>query len=270
MKKVPPAKELEKICFTSKPDIYRKISIHFTRIALMFGCRANHITALRVIFLIAGITSFIKGMPLTGVIFYQLALLLDTMDGAIARYNKEASFLGEAMDLMLDHISSTVVYFISLGVLAYSTLGIKAFYISIATIILAQIAAFFRALYVEHNIFVEKIKKENRLLRFFHQDNMRFLLLILTLAVIANFWQPNIIEIALYFNLAFIALKTAYLFSYLWITAKKFPNISAAIAYMAGAICIIFLMRKAKWARDFLQKHFSDVKIIKTLLEISK
>lgn len=249
MREIPPANQLAQICYkgNKRVDIYRKASIYFTRQALRIGMRANHITALRAIFLSIGLALFAKGgiaNYIMAVFAYQIALFLDTMDGAIARYNKESSFLGEAMDFALDHLSSTIIYFVSAGILALRTTGNSAFlWMSLITCALAQSAAFLRALYSEHKVHTEELKKKSALLRFFHQDNMRLLLFALTITAILTPWAEYLPKALAQSYLLFEIIKNAYLFSKLWIESKRFPfsirNIkiySISAIYMASTL----------------------------------
>lgn len=280
MNKVPSVNALKKICFRSEPDIYRKFSIHLTRICLMFGARANHITFLRVVFLIGGSLLFIFGKDylfLAGALCFQLALIMDTMDGAIARYNKESSFKGEAMDLALDHISSTVVYFAMAGVMAHYAGGQYILYLSLATIVLAQFASFNRAMYVERNVNVGQEKSKSVLLRFFHQDNMRFLLLLLTITTVIYPFKPVYSYYLALFYFIFEILKILYLNFKLYLISKKSPtDFHTLFGYSFGVILIctiIFFGVKSQIRqkyRKWIEKKYSDLKIINTLLMISE
>lgn len=279
LKNIPDTKTLKKICWRSKPDFYRKISIPLLRLCLKLGFKANHITALRALFLIGGFALFFFGpyAAIAGVLCYQFVLLLDTLDGAIARYNKESSFLGEAMDLALDHLSSTILYFLSLGILAVQlTETLDILFISIATILIAQFAAFARTLYVEYHIPTERYKKKSFWLRLFHQDNMRFLLLLLTIAAPLSLLYPQLVSGLAYTYLAFAIAKSTYLFLLLWRLSKTFPLtphvISAyflGVAYIKLYIFSKFLNKKPKRFTAYLRKNFSDTVIIPALLKLS-
>src|SRR3989338_10966196 len=227
MKQVPPVQELQRICFRSPPDIYRRISIYFTRLALLFGVRANHITISRAIFLILGILVFTFS-PITlpwiilGVICFQFVLFLDTMDGAIARYNKESSFFGEMLDFILDHASSTIIYFLVAGVLCVRLFEAwPLFFVSLATVLLAQFAAFVRALYAEYHVPTDEFKQQNVALFFFHQDNMRLLLLALTLATIAHLFTAHALPVLVLAYVQFMIIKILFLVGFLWRYARQ-------------------------------------------------
>lgn len=280
MKKVPSAEELKKICFRSEPDIYRKFSIHLTRICLLLGARANHITFLRVVFLALGTALFIFGKDylfFLGALCFQAALIMDTMDGAIARYNKESSFKGEAMDLALDHISSTIVYFAMAGIMAHYAGSQHILYLSLATIILAQFASFNRAMYVERNVNTDKEKIKSALLRFFHQDNMRFLLLLLTITAAIYPFKPTYSYYLALFYFIFEILKILYLSVKLYLISKKAPvDFHTLFGYSFGVLLIFTIITFGAKSqlrqnyRKWVEKKYSDLKIISTLLTISK
>lgn len=280
MEKIPPVKELRKQLYHSENVTFdRRISIHFTRIALVLGARANHITFLRFVCLAAGLISIIKGVwfGLLGFALYLASVFLDSMDGAIARYNKEASFTGEVMDLTLDHASTTILYFISAGMISYSLTGdARLIHISVASIILAQLAAFLRALYFEFGVNAEQIKEKNSALAMFHQDNMRLLISALGIGIAASIWHPSSIVYLVHFYFAFVVIKNLYLLLHLWYHSKKFPlGIRILLAYFFGAIYLLIYASsklaggKASRTKKFLEKNFGDKKIIKHLLNLS-
>jgi phosphatidylglycerophosphate synthase len=259
MRTIPSVRELQRICFHTPSDIYRRASIYFTRWALLIGTRANHITVLRALFLLFGIGVFFLA-PITlpwviiGLFAFQLVLFLDTMDGAIARYNKEASFFGEVLDFTLDHLSSTVIYFIVAGVLAF-----RLFYapyllgLSVVTVMLAQLAAFIRALYAEHRVNTEVFKQENVELAFFHQDNMRLLLLALTVGSLLHFYTTQAIPVLVVAYSQFLAIKVLFLLGFLWTTVRKFPVTGHLIK--AYALSFFYVIFRTAGLRKSLQQH---------------
>ena len=272
MKQVPPVQELQRICFRSPPDIYRRISIYFTRLALLFGVRANHITISRAIFLILGILVFTFStitLPwiILGVICFQFVLFLDTMDGAIARYNKEASFFGEALDFILDHISSTVVYFVMAGVLCLRLFHTPhLFWISVITAGLAQFAAFARALYAEHRIDTTHFKQENVALAFFHQDNMRLLLLGLSVAVLLHFYTAYALPVLVIIYFQFIVLKIIFLFGFLWYAANRFPITRHILS--AYVLCLFFVIFRSEKLMKKLRTEYADSIVAHAVLRL--
>ena len=271
MKKIPPVAELQKICFRTPPDIYRRVSIYFTRLALMFGVSANHITVSRAIFLILGILVFIFA-PVTlswmilGILFFQLVLLLDTMDGAIARYNKEASFFGEALDFTLDHLSSTVVYFFTAGILSARLFDAwHLFWISIGSVVLAQLAAFARALYAEHHVQTELFKHENALLAFFHQDNMRLLLLALTVGGLLHFYNTHALPVLVKVYFEFLVIKLLFLIGFLWHVVRRFPITGHLMC--AYVVSLFYVILRTPHLRLIL-KRYEDTLVAKAALRL--
>lgn len=270
MYNVPAVKELHKICFKSKPDVYRRLSIYFTRCALIFGIRANTITILRAILLLVGIMLF-SFAPITvlwmilGILAFQLVLFMDTMDGAIARYNKEASFFGEVLDFLLDHFSSSIIYFITAGILSYRLFGaLILLWTSIAAAALAQIGVFLRMLYTEHNIDVDKLRNEQFIFAFFHQDNMRLLLLALTVAIIWHFFDAHALPILIIAYLQFIIIKILFLGGFLWVYAGKFPVTKHIFfAYVLSILWFLFRFRTA----HLELMHYKDTKIVQAILK---
>ena len=272
MRKVPSIKELQKICFKSKPDIYRRASIYFTRLALMFGIRANTITISRAVLLILGITIF-STAPITlawmilGILAFQLVIFLDTMDGAIARYNKEASFFGESLDFALDHLSSSIIYFITAGIMCYRLFGSTNFLLlAILTVVLAQFAAFLRALYSEHQVNVEHLRSEQFIFSFFHQDNIRLLLLALTLGLILHFFNTKALPILTIAYLQFMIIKILVLGGFLWVQAGKFPITTHILsAYFLSLIWVIFRIKESRLKLE----HYKDTNVVQIVLRIA-
>ncbi len=275
LRDVPSVQELHKICFRSPPDIYRRVSIYVTRIALMVGTHANTITALRVLFLVLGIVSFFLIPPigqLVTVICLQLCLFLDTMDGAIARYNKEANFTGEAMDVLLDHINSSIVYVVLTGLLATWLLGNWHFVlVGILTAILGQYAAFVRALFVEQDIDIAREHQKSSVFRFFHQDNMRLLLLMFTIGVPLSFWIPEAALVLLHAYVFFVVIKTIVLHVMLHNRATKPVRVfSSALAYACSVLfLLLYLFKKHANYGSWLHKKYGWSRIVSQVLLLS-
>ncbi len=245
----------------------------------MLGCKANYITFTRALLLIVATPLFFLGetKAIIGVVLYQLVLLLDTMDGAIARYNKETSFLGEAMDLILDHLSSTILYFVAFGAVGYGIYAHSFFIWTPAVcIVLAHYAAFVRAVYTEYGFDVEKLR-QNTAFRFFHQDNMRLLLLMLTITIIATPFNAFALSALGYVYVTFLAVKALYLkIKLATLTGDVFIPFKAYVGYFLGVLFIVALVmfkpfgQKPHFLKVHLEKHHGTSKIVKTLLAISQ
>ena len=126
MNKLPPIKELRKICQPKEPDVtplaitYRSISIYITRLFLYTPITPNQITLLGALIYIAGASLFISGSPLMiiiGGLVVRLAILLDYVDGSVARYRGIASPGGDFLDKLSDCVPQILLFiFLSFGV----------------------------------------------------------------------------------------------------------------------------------------------------------
>ena len=109
-------KELRRICQESRYEneggmpwferkFYRRFSIYFTKIFLKIGISANQATLLSLISALFGGLFLIFANNtlylLISALFLILCLVLDRVDGEIARYNKSASIFGEYFDFMV-------------------------------------------------------------------------------------------------------------------------------------------------------------------------
>lgn len=106
-------KELKKICQDSKTEtmdwyskiFYRNISIYITKLLLHTSITANHVTLFTIVLgLAAGILFSFGTYPhiLAGALLLQLWLILDCVDGEIARYRGTAGICGKYIE-SLDH-----------------------------------------------------------------------------------------------------------------------------------------------------------------------
>ena len=240
----------------------------------MLEISANTITVLRTLLLISGFFIFTLA-PITpqymilGILALQLVLFLDTMDGAIARYNKTASFFGEALDFTLDHLSSTFIYFLVAGVLSLRLFSSSTlFWISLATVILAQLTAFIRALYAEHHIDTEHIKQENVALAFFHQDNMRLLLLALTVSIIAHFFDANALPLLVMVYFEFLIIKLFFLLIFLWTTLQTFPITSHLVNAYFLSFTYVFI--RSKKIKQKINDDYADTLVGKLALRFGQ
>ena len=79
---------------------FRRISPYFTREALRLGLSANQVTVIMIIFGLIGSWMFSLQGPiaLLGFLGIQIYLLLDSVDGEVARYNKSESAIGIYLD----------------------------------------------------------------------------------------------------------------------------------------------------------------------------
>ena len=88
--------------------ISRKISIYITKLFLKAGISANQATVIDFLLVIIGGVFFIFTSPiywLTGILFFFLYLLVDCVDGEIARYSKSSSQFGSFLGGVVDWIT---------------------------------------------------------------------------------------------------------------------------------------------------------------------
>ena len=132
-------KELKKICqpkggFWLARNIYRPISVWITYLVVKTPLNANMISVIGALFLVAGalfLVSLNRNLYFVSAIFLQLSVLLDHVDGEVARYWKSAGYGGKYMDL-LGHTIGMPILFICLGLNIYFQFDYKIFlYLSV-------------------------------------------------------------------------------------------------------------------------------------------
>jgi phosphatidylglycerophosphate synthase len=87
--------------------IYRVISIYFTRMFLKTGITANQVTLLGFLIGIIGVTFYWSSNPkfwLIGTFIFFVFMILDHVDGEIARYRKTSSTRGRYLDDITGYI----------------------------------------------------------------------------------------------------------------------------------------------------------------------
>jgi len=124
---MPSVKELRKICQPTKDVwwaryIFRPISIYITKILLHTPISSNQVTVLWFLTGIASGTLFIFGnywCSIAGALLLQAILLLDCVDGEVARYRATSSLKGEYLDRLGHNITYPYIFVgISFGVYA--------------------------------------------------------------------------------------------------------------------------------------------------------
>jgi len=134
--KIPSIKELRKIC--QPPEIsacenepwyaslfIRKISIYLTKLILIIplNISANQITLLRVLFNLAGAFFLATGESwylIAGALILQGAMILDCVDGEIARYRKTNNLLGGYAERIGDSYITNPSIFMGLSIGVYN------------------------------------------------------------------------------------------------------------------------------------------------------
>ncbi len=125
MKKLPSIEELRKICQPEDIDqtplarTYRSISVYITKLFLYTPITPNQITLLGALIYIGGSALFILGSPLMiiiGGLVVRAAILLDYVDGSVARYRGTSSPEGTFLDKLSDDIPQILLFiFLSFG-----------------------------------------------------------------------------------------------------------------------------------------------------------
>lgn len=125
MKKVPPVKELRKICQSeiSSADhlrFLRKISIYVTKLVLYTSLTANQITISRVVLFLLGASTLATGNPflmLIGIlVMVTIPTVLDRVDGEVARFRGETGPEGDFMECLEDMVWPFVFFCLTFGV----------------------------------------------------------------------------------------------------------------------------------------------------------
>ncbi len=104
-----------------------------------------------------------KTFTLIGCLLLQLAVILDCVDGSIARYRNQKSFMGKYLDILF-HDTSVPLLFIGIGINAFNNLGnVLYIYIGILTSLFIILANMSRS--VKYTVIITYImlKKEHSL-----------------------------------------------------------------------------------------------------------
>ncbi len=96
--------------------VLRKISKVFTRAALNLKLKPNFVTVLSFLVGVFAAIEFSRSNYISGAILLQLSLILDCVDGEVARYTKQFSRFGAWLDALSDRVKE----FMAIGGLAYS------------------------------------------------------------------------------------------------------------------------------------------------------
>ena len=96
--------------------ILRKISKVFTRAALNLKLTPNFVTVISFLVGVFAAIEFSRSNYISGALLLQLSLILDCVDGEVARYTKQFSRFGAWLDALSDRVKE----FMAIGGLAYS------------------------------------------------------------------------------------------------------------------------------------------------------
>jgi len=119
-------KELRKICGSKKKQplymelVSMKISIYITKLLLYTKISADYVTISMIILLIAGSVFMAFGdlwMIFIGILVIHFTIILDNVNGEVARYRKEDGIIGTFLEQVYHNIAVPLIFFtLSYGV----------------------------------------------------------------------------------------------------------------------------------------------------------
>ena len=112
-------KELRRICQSKKQPLYMqhvsmKISIYITKLFLYTKLSADYVTIVMILLLITGSIVMAFGglwMILIGVLIIHLTIILDNVNGEVARYWKEDGIIGTFLEQVYHNIAVHLIFF---------------------------------------------------------------------------------------------------------------------------------------------------------------
>ncbi len=133
---VEPIRELRKICYRNsnkKRPLYMelftmKVSIYITRLFLYTPIHADQVSMLMILLALVGSGMVAFGsvwLMFIGITLIHFSVVLDNVNGEVARYRKEGSLMGSFLEEFYHTISTPFIFF-SLGYGIFSKTGIKA------------------------------------------------------------------------------------------------------------------------------------------------
>lgn len=188
-------KDLEMIFYpkeSQRKDPYRRLALPMIRAIVHLPVTPNMITLLRAILLLAALPLAFFGSEwdfLIGALLFQVCIILDTFDGAIARFKGLFSKTGEHLDFLADHLAASFLYFLFPAMHAYVVYQSKiSLYLSLGSIILANLFFLLRIAYRAENVDVQSIRQESKLFALLYQDNGRLLVNFMTICAVLSFF----------------------------------------------------------------------------------
>ena len=118
-------RELRKICQSKKQPLYMrlvsmKISIYITKLLLYTKISADYVTMFMILLLIVGSVLMAFGslwMLFIGIMIIHFTIILDNVNGEVARYNKEDGIIGTFLEQVYHNLAIPLIFFsLSLGV----------------------------------------------------------------------------------------------------------------------------------------------------------
>lgn len=112
-------KELRKICQTKKQPMYMelvsmKISIYITKALLYTKISADYVTISMIVLLIAGSALMALGSLwaiLAGILLIHFTVILDNVNGEVARYKKEDGVIGTFLEQVYHNLAVPFLFF---------------------------------------------------------------------------------------------------------------------------------------------------------------
>jgi phosphatidylglycerophosphate synthase len=178
-------RESERKFFYWSYDLRNKILAPLLKLLSGMGITANHITFFRVVIFIVGVMYplFVKGNLTLAVFVYFLGfMLLDTLDGSLARFNNSASDKGRFNDLYVD-------------VLGYSVLIMGLAYLeTVGTFILFYHVIIHGALYLISSVYKNENEKSDWIMK--AEPNLTYLKFIaMTFIAVLVLFKVNVLDI---------------------------------------------------------------------------
>ena len=172
------AKELREICYANskgKRPMYMemftmKISIYVTKLLLYTPIKADHVTISMMLLSIIGSALLATGAlnyMLIGILIIHFTIILDNVNGEIARYRKEGNMTGTFLEFFYHEITATLLFFsaaygvfLQTGSKSVLIFGFLASSFSKSVVIsIIQLAALKNALRDDWKKRAEKVKK---------------------------------------------------------------------------------------------------------------
>ena len=116
---VKPIKELRKICSSKKKQplymelVSMKISIYITKLLLYTGMSADYVTLTMILLLVIGSIFMSFGdlwIILTGILIIHFTIILDNVNGEVARYWKEDGLIGTFLEQVYHNIVTPFIF----------------------------------------------------------------------------------------------------------------------------------------------------------------
>ena len=116
---VEPIKDLRKICQTKKQPLYMelvsmKISVYITKLLLYTKISADYVTLSMILLLIVGSIFMAFGglwMIFIGVLIIHFTVILDNVNGEVARYWKEDGIIGTFLEQVYHNVAVPLFFF---------------------------------------------------------------------------------------------------------------------------------------------------------------